>query len=642
MKEITKKISTIVIILVGLLFYQNSYADTHMAASCSYTDVNNAVTASSTGDTVSVPSGSCDWGANYLTITKAIKLVGAGTSQTTGTRITGTGNTTYGFGIFKIDTGSTESTFPFEMTGFRVTSTIIGNKNMIRISGAGSGWRIHGNYFYKNATTEDAVLNVYPSSNTSHRLFGLIDNNVFENIKIYVTGTLPQANLSWMAPAQWGTDQAVFIENNTFIGPSPRYGLRIDSQLGARLVIRYNDFKDARLEVHGACQTTVRGARSSEIYNNNMMATNNPSEGLSLALRAGSHVIARNRIAGVYTYNGKVGVDNRRAWFDSACTSGFGNADGTSAYDTYNANPVHSGTASNINVIPLDGIGVGTGAIGSQTQDPVYVWNNIAGNVCISGTAKYGECDTSAGKTACVAGGGTCSTQANTPNSVHRRNDINNQLYQILANRDYYENTARPGWTPYACPHPLAGLTGSCDSAKVGTAGYNTKTQSTLFVTSVNGTVTSNPSGINCGSTCYANFDSEASVTLTALPNSGYTFTGWSGGGCSGTGTCSVDMKEARSVQANFAQSALYNLTVKKVNSNAGTVTSSDSLINCGSTCSANYGPGKAVTLTANPKNKNYRFHGWSGACSGTGTCTVAMTAAKSVTATFYWYTYWP
>jgi len=159
-------------------------------------------------------------------------------------------------------------------------------------------------------------------------------------------------------------------------------------------------------------------------------------------------------------------------------------------------------------------------------------------------------------------------------------------------------------------------------------------TQSTLLVTSVNGTVTSNPSGINCGSTCSANYDSGTAVTLTASPNSGYTFTGWSGGGCSGTGTCTVTMTAATSVTATFATTA-YNLTVTKSGTGTGTVTGSDGFINCGSTCSVNYSSGTSITLTASATSGS-TFSGWSGGgCSGTGTCTVTMTAATSVTATF-------
>jgi endo-1,4-beta-xylanase len=65
------------------------------------------------------------------------------------------------------------------------------------------------------------------------------------------------------------------------------------------------------------------------------------------------------------------------------------------------------------------------------------------------------------------------------------------------------------------------------------------------------GTVSSAPSGINCGSTCSAGFASGATVTLTATPASGSTFAGWSGS-CSGTGTCALSMTAARSVTATF------------------------------------------------------------------------------------------
>ena len=40
---------------------------------------------------------------------------------------------------------------------------------------------------------------------------------------------------------------------------------------------------------------------------------------------------------------------------------------------------------------------------------------------------------------------------------------------------------------------------------------------------------------------------------ITATPNGSSNFTGWSGAGCSGTGTCQVTMSGARSVTATFA-----------------------------------------------------------------------------------------
>jgi hypothetical protein len=66
------------------------------------------------------------------------------------------------------------------------------------------------------------------------------------------------------------------------------------------------------------------------------------------------------------------------------------------------------------------------------------------------------------------------------------------------------------------------------------------------------GTVTSNPSGISCGTACSAGYASGTSVVLTASAASGSVFSGWSGGGCSGTGTCTVAMTQNQSVTANF------------------------------------------------------------------------------------------
>jgi len=148
------------------------------------------------------------------------------------------------------------------------------------------------------------------------------------------------------------------------------------------------------------------------------------------------------------------------------------------------------------------------------------------------------------------------------------------------------------------------------------------------------GTVTSSPSGINCGTTCRARYASGTNVTLTASATAGYSFSGWSGA-CSGTSaTCMLSVTGSRSVAATFKQN-IYTLTVGKTGS--GIVTSSPSGINCGTSCSASYASyasGTSVTLTAVAAS-GYRFSGWGGACSGTGACTVSMTAARSVAATF-------
>jgi endoglucanase len=192
------------------------------------------------------------------------------------------------------------------------------------------------------------------------------------------------------------------------------------------------------------------------------------------------------------------------------------------------------------------------------------------------------------------------------------------------------------GWSG-SCSGTSTSCTVSMSAARSVTATFNSSTTNyTLTVGKTGqglGTVTSSPSGINCGSTCSASFSSGTTVTLTAAASSGSSFTGWSGA-CSGTGTCTVSMSQARSVTANFNTASTFALSVSRAGTGTGTVTSNPSGINCGSTCSANYSNGASVTLSASAASGS-TFAGWSGACSGSGTCTVTMSAARSVTATF-------
>ena len=72
------------------------------------------------------------------------------------------------------------------------------------------------------------------------------------------------------------------------------------------------------------------------------------------------------------------------------------------------------------------------------------------------------------------------------------------------------------------------------------------------------GTVTSAPAGINCGADCTEAYGSSTVVTLTATPATGSSFTGWSGGGCTGTGACVVTMTQAQNVTATFTLSSTH------------------------------------------------------------------------------------
>lgn len=75
-------------------------------------------------------------------------------------------------------------------------------------------------------------------------------------------------------------------------------------------------------------------------------------------------------------------------------------------------------------------------------------------------------------------------------------------------------------------------------------------------------------------------------------------------------------------------------LSVSVGGSGSGQVTSSPAGISCGSQCTAPFPSGTVVVLTASPTGGSI-FGGWSGACSGSGACTITLGQSATVTATF-------
>ncbi len=146
------------------------------------------------------------------------------------------------------------------------------------------------------------------------------------------------------------------------------------------------------------------------------------------------------------------------------------------------------------------------------------------------------------------------------------------------------------------------------------------------------GTVMSVPAGIDCGTTCAANFPGGTAVTLTASAAAGSTFAGWTGGGCTGIGICDVTLNANTAVTATFNTiPPTATLTTATSGTGTGTITCN------GGACQASYPSGTALTIVAIPAATSL-FVGWNGECAATGTaatCNLTVNANSAVSAIF-------
>ena len=138
-----------------------------------------------------------------------------------------------------------------------------------------------------------------------------------------------------------------------------------------------------------------------------------------------------------------------------------------------------------------------------------------------------------------------------------------------------------------------------------------------LNITALNGTVVKNPNATS--------YNSGTNVQLTATPNSGYTFSSWSGDATGTTNPLAVNMNSNKNITANFtAIVGSFTLNITAVN---GTVVKNPDLVG--------YVSGASVQLTATPSS-GYTFTSWSGDATGSvNPVTVVMNSNKNVTANF-------
>ncbi|RME20059.1 MAG: hypothetical protein D6800_13525, partial [Candidatus Zixiibacteriota bacterium] len=118
-------------------------------------------------------------------------------------------------------------------------------------------------------------------------------------------------------------------------------------------------------------------------------------------------------------------------------------------------------------------------------------------------------------------------------------------------------------------------------------------------------------------------FDENSVVTITATPDPGWAFSGWSGDASGLTNPLNLTMDSDKNITATFVQIPQYTLTTTVVGS--GSV----------SPASGTFDENSVVTITATP-DPGWAFSGWSGDASGlTNPLNLTMDGDKNITAIF-------
>lgn len=495
------------LLILLLTALSRAEAQTINAASCSSTDVQNALNSiTADGTTVNIPAGNCTW-TTEVTYNQVYSTTIQGQSTTAGTCAPGgtcsaTDNTVitdHVAGVaFQINTASGKS---FRLSGITFNpSSGTAAYGAITIGGASTLVRVDHSHF-NDTVAGDHTFQV-------DGIQGVFDHNYFDSsnqsdvffFQFTNAGASTYGHESWNQADNFGTSQFIFAENNYFVNGT----FAFDCYTGGRHVFRYNIVgTNTRLQNHGTQPDIHRGCRLEEVYNNTFTFSSNPaSSSFSFLMdqEGGTGMWWGNTVTGFCTFqredvvrtNGETYAEGNgppAGWGYCGTTIVAGDTTKTcsgglcpSAWDENTSNTM--GNAC------MDQVGRGQGDLLSgdfptvcnqtqgcstydgqwprQAQSPMYNWGNTVNTSSYCSGTYWGNFDYAAVEnrdyylqlpnlnesssfngSAGIGTGSTAPTSTCTP-YVGYWDTTNSTLYQCSST-----NTWTAYYTPYTYPHPL-------------------------------------------------------------------------------------------------------------------------------------------------------------------------------------------
>lgn len=300
------------------------------------------------GDIITIPAGSFTWTTGVRFIGKNVTLQGAGTGSTT----------------------IADSVEGHELIYWELAANGLGRITGIdfidggRVAqGAAPTGVIHINGRENNASQFRFDHNTWTHVNgflVTNTVLGCVDNNVVTvGVKSgefhYIYGSQwngqELGDGSWTAPVHWGSEEFIFLEDNTFISINATFeGQVTDAFEGGRYVARHNVVTNMSFNNHGT-ESSGRGrsGRAMEIYNNTF-DLNHVNRFIS-GSRGGPILYHHNTVTGAPGGPGNASPVTLNALRMFGSFPAWGGADGTNSWDHNDpGNPFYSGTITSVNL----------------------------------------------------------------------------------------------------------------------------------------------------------------------------------------------------------------------------------------------------------------------------------------------------